>query len=45
MIDAPAQVGLLNEQYHRNLDRFPRDFAFRLTPDESAALRDDNLIN
>jgi hypothetical protein len=29
----------LNEQYRRNLDRFPKDFAFRLTPDEWAALR------
>jgi hypothetical protein len=28
----------LNEQYRRNLDRFPEDFAFRLTPDEWAAL-------
>ena len=24
----------LNEQYRRNLDRFPGDFAFQLTPDE-----------
>jgi hypothetical protein len=29
----------LNEQYRRNLDRFPADFAFQLTPDEWAALR------
>ena len=29
----------LNEQYRRNLDRFPEDFAFKLTPDEWAALR------
>ena len=29
----------LNEQYRRNLGRFPRDFAFRLTPGEWAALR------
>jgi hypothetical protein len=28
-----------NEQYRRNLDRFPRDFAFQVTPDEWAALR------
>ena len=31
----------LNEQYRRNLERFPRDFAFRLTPDEWAALRSE----
>ena len=29
----------LNEQYRRNLDRFPEDFAFQLTQDEWAALR------
>src|ERR1035437_4678859 len=29
----------LNEQYRRNLDRFPADFAFQLTPDEWSALR------
>ena len=29
----------LNEQYRRNLARFPEDFAFRLTQDEWAALR------
>jgi hypothetical protein len=29
----------LNEQYRRNLDRFPGDFAFQLKPDEWAALR------
>ena len=29
----------LNEQYRRNLDRFPEDFAFRLTQDEWAALK------
>jgi len=29
----------LNEQYRRNRDRFPEDFAFHLTPDEWAALR------
>jgi hypothetical protein len=27
----------LNEQYRRNLDRFPDDFAFRVTQDESRA--------
>jgi len=29
----------LNEQYRRNLDRFPADFAFRLAQAEWAALR------
>src|ERR1039457_4557657 len=29
----------LNEQYRRNLDRFPRDFAFQLTLEEWTALR------
>jgi hypothetical protein len=29
----------LNEQYRRNLDRFPADFAFQLTLDEWSALR------
>ena len=31
----------LNEQYRRNLERFPPDFAFRLTPDEWAALKSE----
>ena len=29
----------LNEQYRRNLGRFPEDFAFQLTPEEWGALR------
>ena len=29
----------LNEQYRRNADRFPGDFAFQVKPDEWAALR------
>jgi hypothetical protein len=29
----------LNEQYRRNIDRFPEDFAFQLAPEEWAALR------
>jgi hypothetical protein len=29
----------LNEQYRRNVDRFPEDFVFQLKPDEWAALR------
>jgi hypothetical protein len=34
----------LNEQYRRNVDRFPEDFAFRLTPDEWATLRSQIAI-
>jgi hypothetical protein len=34
----------LNEQYRRNLDRFPEDFAFQLTQDEWAALRSQIAI-
>jgi hypothetical protein len=37
LYDVPTKR--LNEQYRRNLDRFPEDFAFRVTPDEWAALR------
>jgi hypothetical protein len=29
----------LNEQYRRNLGRFPADFAFQLTPEEAATLK------
>ena len=29
----------LNEQFRRNRKRFPDDFAFQLTPEETAALR------
>jgi len=29
----------LNEQYRRNTDRFPEDFAFQLAPEEWASLR------
>lgn len=29
----------MNEQYRRNSDRFPADFAFQLTPDEWMGLR------
>jgi hypothetical protein len=35
----------LNEQYRRNLDRFPGDFAFQLTPDEWSALRSQIATN
>ena len=33
----------LNEQYRRNIARFPPDFAFQLTPEEWAALRVPDL--
>ncbi len=33
----------LNEQYRRNLDRFPEDFAFQLTQDEWAALTSETV--
>jgi hypothetical protein len=32
----------LNEQYRRNAKRFPEDFAFQLTREETAALRSQN---
>jgi hypothetical protein len=32
-------VKRLNEQYRRNLGRFPEDFAFQITPEEWAAVR------
>ena len=35
----------LNEQYRRNLKRFPEDFAFQLTPDEWAALRSQDATS
>ncbi len=35
----------LNEQYRRNLDRFPEDFAFQLTPEEWAVLRSQNATS
>jgi hypothetical protein len=34
-----VQVKRLNEQIRRNLDRFPSDFMFRLTPRECQSLR------
>ena len=32
----------LNEQVRRNIQRFPADFMFQLSPDEAAALRSQN---
>ena len=34
-----VSTGALNQALKRNAERFPEDFAFRLTPDEAAALR------
>ncbi|MBA7682944.1 hypothetical protein ES703_91300 [subsurface metagenome] len=34
-----VEIRRLNEQVKRNADRFPDDFMFRLTPDESEKLR------
>ena len=33
-----VQTKRLNEQVKRNAERFPEDFAFRLTPDEKTEL-------
>jgi hypothetical protein len=42
-VDLAAVYGVptkrLNEQYRRNVDRFPDDFAFQFTAEEWAALR------
>lgn len=35
----------LNEQVHRNLDRFPEDFMFRLTAEEVDSLRSQNATS
>jgi ORF6N domain len=35
----------LNEQVRRNKDRFPCDFMFQLTPEESTALRSQNVTS
>jgi hypothetical protein len=34
-----VQTKRFNEAFKRNLERFPEDFAFRLTPDEDLVLR------
>jgi hypothetical protein len=38
-----VEVKRLNEQMKRNRDRFPDDFAFRLTPHEVARLRSQDM--
>jgi hypothetical protein len=37
-------VGVLNQSVTRNLDRFPPDFMFRLTPEEHRSLRSQFVI-
>lgn len=37
-----VEVRRLNEQVHRNMERFPGDFMFRLTPEENKSLRSQN---
>jgi phage regulator Rha-like protein len=40
-----VSTGRLNEQVKRNRKRFPEDFMFQLTPDETAALRGSRSQN
>ncbi|MHB8520951.1 MAG: ORF6N domain-containing protein [Limisphaerales bacterium] len=40
-----VQTRALNQAVKRNADRFPIDFAFRLSPEEFAALRSDRLVS
>ncbi len=36
---------VLNQAVRRNLDRFPRDFMFQLTPEEDASLRSQSVTS
>jgi hypothetical protein len=40
-----VQTGRLIEQVRRNIDRFPSDFMFQLTKDETAVLRSQSAIS
>ena len=40
-----VETRVLNQQVRRNIDRFPADFMFRLTPEESEALRSQIVIS
>ena len=40
-----VKTGRLNEQVKRNIDRFPEDFMFRLTPDEFENLKSQFAIS
>ena len=39
-----VEVAQLKRQVRRNIDRFPQDFMFELTPEEVASLRCQNGI-
>ena len=39
-----VEVAQLKRQVRRNIERFPEDFMFELTPDEVAAIRCQNGI-
>lgn len=40
-----VETKALNQAVERNRDRFPEDFAFRLTPDEARSLRSQNVTS
>lgn len=40
-----VETGALNQAVHRNIDRFPADFMFRLTTEESEVLRSQSVIS
>ncbi len=39
-----VETRVFNQAVRRNLDRFPSDFAFQLTLEESAALKSEPMI-
>lgn len=40
-----VETRAFNQAVRRNLDRFPSDFAFQLTPEESAGLKSEPMIS
>ncbi len=38
-------TGRLNQQVTRNINRFPDDFMFQLTPEKAVALKSQNAIS
>jgi len=40
-----AETGALNQAVRRNVDRFPEDFVFQLTPEEQSRLRSQSVIS
>jgi hypothetical protein len=40
-----VQVRALNQAVRRNLERFPEDFVFQLSPDEAGSLRSQTVIS